>query len=331
MDKRLFVKHAIRLIGVAWFIYIMIQIDLQSVFFFALSIDPIFTVILIALMIPILFLKGARWQVISRGLNLRLSTVEAVDALCLAQMTNLIVPGSLGDFVRVPYLTSRGNPTDQSILSLFIDATISVIVPYTVAVLAIIEIFNIPLEWDTIIIPAIWILGGYVVFKIIRSTIWPWFLEARIQKLNTGISGELLFTLRDNLKKIGKKRLAVSLLLSLGSWLFYTLQWFVLAYAMNLEITWFHLAISFSVVLMLTAIPITILGLGIREGVLIFMFGLVGIDTVRIISFSLILLSISFVPSAIGFISWAKDPIFEFDSISEQDKLTEDCTVEIKE
>ncbi|TXT56471.1 MAG: conserved membrane protein of unknown function [Candidatus Thorarchaeota archaeon] len=330
MDKKLLAKHAIRLVGVGWFVYIMVQIDLGSVISFALSIDPFYTVMLIAMLVPILFLKGARWQVISRGLNLRISTVEAVDALCLAQMTNLIIPGSLGDFVRVPYLTSRGNPTDKSILSLFIDASISVIIPYTVAVFSIIEIFDIPLEWDTIILPLFWIVGGYIVYRIIRMTIWPWFLKARMQQLNTGISGELLFTLRDNMKKIGKKRLIISLLLSLGSWFFYTIQWSILAYAMGFEITWMHLAISFSVVLMLTAIPITVLGLGIREGVLIFMFGLVGIDTIRAIAFSLILLSISFIPSVIGLISWTRDPIFDFDEITKQEKITDDCTVEIK-
>ena len=63
---------------------------------------------------------------------------------------------------------------------------------------------------------------------------------------------------------------------------------------------------------LLTAVPITIAGLGIREGVLLFMFGfMLGYNPTLIVSYSLTLMLINLTPTIAGFISWTRNPLIE--------------------
>ena len=104
MSRQLLIRSAFRLIGIIIFIYILLQVDFGLMVQTALGINPFVTILLVVMVAPIMFFKGARWHTVCSGLELNLKTHEAIDALCIAHMANLVLPGTVGDLVRVPYL-----------------------------------------------------------------------------------------------------------------------------------------------------------------------------------------------------------------------------------
>ncbi|TFH05194.1 MAG: flippase-like domain-containing protein [Candidatus Thorarchaeota archaeon] len=279
------------------------------------GIPPLLTCVLILFVLPIMFLRAVRWKVVAEGLDLQLKTADAAGALCLSQLANLIIPGSLGDLVRIPYMTHRGNRMDRSIISILLDSVIGSIVPFAVGVMAIAVILQVNITIELFLLVLIWIFGGYCVYRIIRATLWSRFTQARLKRLmKEGITGRTFFTLPSMLTSIGHMRIAASLVFSIALFSLYVTQAYVLAIALGMSIEWTYLAISLGLTSLLIAIPVTIQGLGVREGVLLFMLAPLGIEPVVIISFSLTLMMINLVPAIAGFAIWTKNPFIDITS-----------------
>lgn len=312
-------KQAARLIGIIVFIYILMGIDIQSLLTTIFEIPPLPTLILFLSVIPITVLRGARWKVIAEGLDLKLNTKEATEGICLAQLANLVIPGSFGDLIRVPYMKHRGNQVDRSIISILLDAIIGSIVPFTIGILAIAIILEVNITIEAFLITGIWILGGYAFYRILRATLWTRFMQARLKRLmKEGIRGRSFFTLPSMLASIGSRRLTISMILASLLFVFYIAQAYVLDLALGMAIDWIYLTFTLGLTILMTAIPVTIQGLGIREGVLLFMFTRLYIDAVLIVSFSLILMAINLTPAIVGFVIWIKNP---FVDITDQEIL----------
>jgi uncharacterized protein (TIRG00374 family) len=263
--------------------------------------------------LPIILLRGLRWKVIAEGLDLNLKTQDAVSALCLSQMANLIVPGSLGDLIRVPYMRQRGNHADRSIISILLDSVIGSVVPLTAGVIAITVILQVHITIELFLVGIIWIAAGYFAYCIIRAILWTKFMQARLNRLmSEGIRGKAFFTLPSMLKSIGRIRVTISLSLAILLFTLYVTQAYILAQALSISVDWIYLAITLGLTSLLTAVPVSIQGLGVREGVLLFMLTPLNIGPVLIVSFSLMIMMINIIPAIAGFIIWTKNPFIDF-------------------
>ena len=316
-------KIAGRLIGIVIFIYILMGIDLQRMMSAVLSIPPFYALVLALTVLPLMLLRGARWKVVADGLDLHLDTKEATEALCLAQLANLVLPGSFGDLIRIPYMKNRGNRVDRTIISILLDAILGSVVPFTLGVLALAVILEITLSVEALLIGGIWLVGGYIFYRIVRATLWSRFMQARLKRLmNEGIRGRSFFTLPSMIRSIGSKRVALSLLLALLWFIVYVTQAYVLAQILGVAVQWEYLAFTMGVTMIVITVPVTIQGLGLREGALLFMLTPIAIDPVLIISFSLTLMVFNLMPAIAGLIIWIRNP---FVDITDQDVLDSDA------
>lgn len=305
-------KQAARLCGIIIFIYILMGIDIQSLLITTFGIPPILTFALILFVFPIMLLRAVRWKIIAEGLDLNLKTLDATGALCMAHLANLVIPGSFGDLIRVPYMKHRGNQVDKSIISILLDAVLGSVVPFTAGVLAIAVILEVNITIEPFLLGAIWIVGGYCVYRIIRATLWSRFMQARLRRLmKEGIRGRTFFTLPSMLTSIGIVRIVASLVLAVVLFALYVTQAYILALALGMSVDWTYLAISLGLTSLVTAIPVTIQGLGVREGVLLFMLMPLGIGPVLIISFSLTMMIINLIPAIAGFVIWTRNPFID--------------------
>jgi len=315
-------KQVARLIGIAIFIYIMLGIDVQSMLNSMFGILPIYALALILSIIPMMILRGARWKVVADGMELRLSTLQATEALCLAHLAGLVIPGSFGDLIRIPYMKHKGNRVDKSIISILLDAILGSVIPFSIGLLALAVILEINISIEIALIGLIWVLGGYLFYRILRATLWSRFMKARLKRLmKEGLRGRSFFTLPSMLKSIGGRRIAISLILAMMLFALNISQAYLLAFALEMTIEWTYLAVTLGLTLLMMAIPVTIQGLGIREGVLLFMLTRIGLDPVLIVSFSLILMLINLAPAIAGFVIWVRNP---FVDITDQAILDED-------
>ncbi|NHI90141.1 MAG: UPF0104 family protein [Candidatus Thorarchaeota archaeon] len=318
-------KIAARFIGIVIFICILTGIDLRRMMTTVFSIPPFYALLLVLSVLPIMLLRGARWKVVAEGLDLNLDTKEATEALCLAQLANLVIPGSFGDLIRIPYMKTRGNPADRTIISILLDAIIGSVFPFTLGVLALAVILEITLTVEALLICGLWVAGGYAFYRIIKATLWSRFMQARLKRLmEEGIRGRSFFTLSSMMRSIGGKRIALSLFLALLWFIVYVTQAYVLAQILGVEVHWVYLAFTMGVTMILIAIPVTIQGLGLREGALLFMLTRIAIDPVLVVSFSLTLMVFNMTPAIAGLILWFRNP---FVDITDQDVLDNDAVL----
>lgn len=331
MNRSLVGRYLIRLIGLFLFVVILVQTDFANMTALVLEIDIIGVGILVLLVIPIMAFKGLRWYVITKGLALHLKAADAVEGLCIAQMTGFSLPGSLGDLVRVPYLKCRGNPSDKSLLSLFIDAIAAAIIPYLIAVVALIEFFGFDavILLDAALSAILMLTGSYFIYRLIRVLIRPWMLQARLKHLQKdGVVGRFILNLRESIRIIGFPTFIAATLLSGIAWFIYSVQGWLLAQVLLLEISWFHVALALTLTSMLTVLPISIQGIGIREGMFILIFSSVlGVDVSTVVVYSIILTLVSLSPSIYGLISWMRDPFVRLEPRCVEEAITQPIEV----
>ncbi len=327
MDRVVAARHLIRLVGILLFIVILLHIDFSNLGFLISNADVLGLLIGTMLVVPIMMTKGSRWFLVSRGLGLKITLPEAVDGLCIAQMTSFTLPGALGDLVRVPYLKCRGNPSDRSILSLFIDAVVASAIPYLAAILGAALIFGVGslVIVDGVLFGLSFIGGGYVLYRLIRVIIRPWWLRSRIVLLkNEGVVGRFFLNLRESVRAIGFPRIILAVSLSGFAWFTYTVQGWILAEALHIHLTWLEVALAVTLASMLAVIPISIQGIGVREGILLLLMGgMLGVDSVSVILFSVVLTIISLSPSVWGLICWVRDPFVKLRPDSVEDAIIE--------
>ena len=150
-------------------------------------------------------------------------------------------------------------------------------------------------------------------------------MQARLKGLmKEGIRGRSFFTLPSMMRSIGSKRIALSLLLALLWFVLYVTQAYVLAQILGVAVQWGYLAFTMGVTMIVITLPVTIQGLGLREGALLFMLTRIAIDPVLIVSFSLTLMVFNLIPAIAGLIIWIRNP---FVDITDQDVLDNDSVL----
>jgi len=326
MRRRNLARHLIRFIGIIIFIFLLYSIDFNQVAQLALTLDAASILLATALVMPIMILKGARWHVITSALDLRLDVLEAGDGLCIAQMMSFALPGALGDLVRVPYLKGRGNTTERSIMSVFLDAIVASFVPYLITTIALLALLEIDYLFALAVIGsvAIFLFACYVTYRVLKFLFSPWLIGVRIRRLKKkGIPGTHSVGMSESLRVAGWKSLFLALLLAGGAWLLYTTQGVLLAGALGIQLPWLSVALAVTITAMFVTVPISIQGIGVREGVLLIVFGAMGIDYATVITFSIILMAISLVPSVWGLVSWLRDPFIRIEEDAIENSILE--------
>ncbi len=325
--QRTVLSNIIRIVGIVLFLFILSSIDLPQLGIAVSRINVFSVAISFVLVIVILSLRGLRWYVISDGLGLHLRSTEAIDGLCVAQMASFMLPGALGDLIRVPYLKCRGNPTNSSLMSVLIDSLFAAVFPYLVLAISVIMFLNPTFSFtiSMIILVILALCGSYCVYHLLKERLWPWFTEARrIEIEQLGGRGRLLMSVHISINLLGKRRFILGLMLSAGVWFTYTLLAWHLGQSVGINIPWSTMAIASTLASIFSTLPVSIQGVGIRESV--FLVVLTSLGTENVIAFSLLLMAMSLTPSIWGFISWQRDPFVKIRSDYLSAAIIEPCT-----
>ncbi|HIJ99036.1 TPA: flippase-like domain-containing protein [archaeon] len=112
-----------------------------------------------------------------------------------------------------------------------------------------------------------------------------------------------------NLLRRNKVAMIKAGLLSFFAWWIVSLQYYLLAKAMNITINYFVLFMIFPTILLVEIIPISISGLGTRDATLILFFSFIGLSASAAVALSLSILIFSYIYSLVGLFIWIRNPI----------------------
>jgi uncharacterized membrane protein YbhN (UPF0104 family) len=277
------------IVSAAVFAWIAWRIDWTAIATFARNISIGWTLIALAAFLPTLLLNTRRWQVLLRAQNVTLPFARAFELMMIGQFFNAFLIGTTGgDVVRAIYLGREESDGKTAGLSVIGDRLIGAAALSTLVLLvgAIrFRFFHAHAAAETVFAAAM-LLAAAVIFVTLAAASpladrWPRLASWRAPLANGAL-------------------VAHAYAISLGSHVIHMFLSYSVARAVRIPLDFATVMTISPLVALLASLPISIQGLGIREGVATVLFGVAGVPREQSVLFALGLFLVGLVWSAFG-------------------------------
>ena len=245
--------------------FVLRKAGLQNVLAHLREMDLRFFVLSSLLYLAVLFLASVRWSILLGGKHPigRMYSLTLIGAFF-----NHLLPGAVGgDAVKAYYLYREAGQGGRVIASVFMDRYVGYVALLSIGLVsglaAFGELRTIGMQWLTPLLFIAFLAGSLVVFGL------------RIGRRFASIAdfyGYFHETMRD------RRVLAKTLLLSFGVQALSILMIYLIARGTGQRPAFAALFVFVPIIITATMVPVTISGLGIREGAFVLLFGLTGMS-----------------------------------------------------
>jgi uncharacterized protein (TIRG00374 family) len=293
------------LLSIGVLFYIARGIDLNQLRIHLLAVDPTMFILALALVSAQTFVLNGRWVLIMRALGVSLDWQAGWRILMISMWFNQVLPSSAGgDVVRMWFLRQRGVPWQQAVKGVMADRFTALIGLVALMVVGLPILLLRVSDWSANVA-----IGGLAVAGVVGTAIlltldkWP----ARIITLNP-IKGFVEFGsfVRFLLLKFQQRQILFGS--ALGIHLVTVAAIYALAIGLQVQLSVVEAFVLVPPVILLTAVPISISGWGVREGAMVACLGLVHVPSDKALSVSLLLGIISVIIGVSGGAIWLASP-----------------------
>ncbi len=281
--------------------YFLTRIRIEKFVDTLLSANFLLIAVALAVYLCAQVISALRWTVLVRPLGIVTPFKDMISYYLIGMFFNLFGPGTVGgDVSRVYYLVKHQEKDDQTHAVPVVRAAMSVVMDRAIGMVALIWIGA----------AALLLFPGYPVPSAIRTVTLCVALAfilcgaalPVLHRLLPDGGSSMVAKFRLILRSYGShwRAIAQGFLLSLMIHLIQTWMHVVMGWALNLVIPFSFCLIVYPLVGAFAAIPISVNGIGLREGGYVLLLGLIGITTENGIAFSLLLLIIVALDSLIG-------------------------------
>jgi len=269
------------------------RIDLQSLGWIALAIAVTFFQIFIGVL---------RWRIVSAECGAPLQTGQAMRYNLIGAFFNQTLPSSIGgDAVRLWLVARAGAGWRAATYSIFVDRAIGLIA------LAIIIVASLPWSWQLIgnaygrsalLLVDFAALAGGAGFLLLGALPWPWLKRwwgTHHLHACASIANRIIFN-----RRTGPRIAVLSLLVHV---LAVVIAWCVVQ-SITAPVAFGQTFLPIPPVMLITMLPISIAGWGVREATMGLAFGYAGLMTNEGINISLLYGAVSFIVGAFGGLVW---------------------------
>lgn len=211
--------------------------------------------------------SGLRWQLLARSLGFERSLWQFTGFYFIGMYFNLVLPTSVGgDVVRAWYLDGQSGRRPSALLSVFVDRLSGLVVLLGLAYLA---TALSPIALPMWVLTSVWSTVGAVVLALVLLPVMARhrFLSRRYAKLSMEIRHALSFVFRPSI-------MTLSLVIQAAN---VYLVWMV-GRAIQAPIPDAYYCILVPMVTLLTLLPISVNGMGVREGAMVLFLAPLGVS-----------------------------------------------------
>ena len=295
-------KNLIKLlITIAIFYYLFQSVDFSVLLTLLIKSHGGWILVALIMQLTSTYLAAYRWFKISQILVFKEKLSFYVRSYFKGSFFNQVLPSSIGgDAVRILDLTNIGYDKKEAFYGVFVDRVVGLVGLLVLNLLASLIFFG-TFERDfsllIIFITLSGILGFSALFHLHRIKFLAnyKFLNLFVRlanRLNTLYASRLLLI----------KHISISVIVHLFS----VLTMYGLSLALGLDLEFQMLLIAVPPVFLLTIIPLSLAGWGIREGAMIGVFMLVGADQTKILAMSILYGLLLIVSALPGSYFWIK-------------------------
>lgn len=250
------------IITLALISYLLIKININTIYSVFIEMNFKFLILTIPVIIIMYAIKTKKWQILLDSINVKISFLEAFKIVLIGTFYAALTPGRIGELSRSFYLKDKKAKTVPTVI---IERIIDVVCLLLLSILFVLLFFNNINLINLIALMIFLFVSGIILItnKKIISLLFRIFKQSEESKNNYLKSVKIIS--RD------KKRLFYVFLFSLS---YYVLNLFVCWILLNAINPMLNNLIVFSlpIIVLLSNIPISISGLGVREFVTVTIF-----------------------------------------------------------
>ncbi|MBU0953701.1 MAG: flippase-like domain-containing protein [Nanoarchaeota archaeon] len=274
-----------------------------------LILDPHLLLLAVSITIPTTFFKILRWKLILKASNVNIPFAEIIRIFMIGFFFGAITPSRVGNLIKFHYLRKYHNvPTSTAISISMIDRIFDVIVLAAFALLGLILVTTAirtiytAIAFVIIILAIILFIFNEKTFKkiatfgILRIKALRKLVKSR-GEIDTNKAASDLYIPVKRMKN--PKIFSITMLLTILIWTTIGVQIFLILLAMGVPVNVYKTIVFSGTSSFLGLVPITISGLGVREGSLAFFLSTIGVSLDSGVAASLILYLIGHIPPAL--------------------------------
>ena len=236
-----------------------------------------------------------RWQILLASKNYDIPVIPLIRSYFVGYFFSFFLPTIVGgDIARGYYLYEAGVDKKECASSIIVERILGVAAMMVFALISIIFSFNLvnnSLIRFIVIIPSVVCLVLLILFYKNQLNFLSWLPEVMIRKLNKLIRVVQSIHQYNQTPRVLMKGFFYSVVFQLGG--IFSVYLIALSIGSNLAFVYFLMLLP--IVWLVSLIPISLNGLGVREGVFVFLFAAVGMakETALIISVIYLLESVA--------------------------------------
>ncbi|MBI4052621.1 MAG: flippase-like domain-containing protein [Candidatus Diapherotrites archaeon] len=300
------------LVGVALFAGIVLYFDPQKIIASLLRTNLLLFALGVLALLPLLFLKALKAQLLLKPVKGKISLAKSAEIWAIGFFFGLLSPGKVGDFLRAVYLNketpraSRG----QCLSAVFVERLLDMATLFLMA-FAGLAAFSLAYNAGNAAFAALG--AGFIAFvcaiffisrkKFMAKVAKPFFGFLVPEKFKATFR-ESFHDFYEGMKSFGREKQVTLFvaLLTIITWLAAIGQYYIIALAVHINVSYFFLLMVLPAAFLLESLPISFSGLGTREAILIFFLSFAGIPAQQAISFSLGVLATNLALGLLGLV-----------------------------
>src|SRR5215218_8697183 len=308
-------RWLIRLIGIAIFLVLLSRLELGQLQQMLQRTDGFAVALAIGLVIPFFALKSWRWQLLLERAGINVSIGQSLWLYFVGLFAGYATPGQVGEAVKAMYLARSGHAMGPALATIALDRILDMLLLVALAVPGVLLVGeSLGLDRLFTLAALVLALGGLVL------GLWIITSSARLEPLARRLSSlpfmpkklTHVFQSREGSGSLGFGTIARSWslwLLTLAAYTVHYVRFYILLLALHISAPPPVLAFvaTLALVSVVALVPVTIMGVGTRDGVLVLAAGALGLSYEEAVGFSLLILLTYLANLAIGFVCWMGD------------------------
>jgi hypothetical protein len=306
-----FIRITVSLLLLLWIIFRNYK-NFQDIYYIIINASLIYLALAVLMHAGHLYMNALRWNVLLRASDERVSLAFLYQSVYIGHFYNNLLPSNIGgDFYKIYDVhKNRDVPLSKAVSTVIMERFFSVIAIITYFAVTSFSLYSI-LKNSIIMIAVFLALAVLLFIVILRPKLFriDRFFKRfkRLQKLEKGIEN---FNSAVNLFRGKWIHLFLGLLFTFLAQGFYIVIYYFLSLSMGLEVSFMTFAFIVPVVFVLTGIPISIGGLGIRENTIVFLLTRFGMANEQAVAFSLLVMFLTLFTAGLGGIIYLFKNIF---------------------
>ena len=263
------------------------------------------------------WLKAIRWKAIMHGQQISLRLIDCYWIYIAGLLLGLITPGRLGDFAKVWYLRKLGYSYGRSAVSAFLDRILDLLLLAIATVTALLwyaqellptkpVIFFVLLSFALLVLMLF--SSALVAFRFYGATDLLGIAEFGRRRIPSKWLSQIR-EFRDDWNAIPLTSWLWILVMTLVGWMLYFVAIFLLVTTVGLPLNFWQSTAFFALSSVAGYLPISIAGIGTREGLLIVLFSQLGFSSAQALAFSLSILFINVSTAFEGLLGYMMRPL----------------------